>query len=64
LINPHKSNVEFVIQILYMESVCDTLVSGDSDILAPEDGDILVQGLIELIEYSYQQGASSFGRLS
>jgi hypothetical protein len=30
------------------------------DILALIDGDILVQGLIELIEYSYQQGASSF----
>ena len=28
------------------------------DILAQADGDILVQGLIELIEYSYQQGAS------
>jgi hypothetical protein len=26
----------------------------------PLDGDILVQGLIELIEYPYQQGASSF----
>jgi hypothetical protein len=26
----------------------------------PGDGDILVQGLIELIEYSYQQGTSSF----
>jgi hypothetical protein len=26
----------------------------------PWDGDILAQGLIELIEYSYQQGASSF----
>jgi hypothetical protein len=24
------------------------------------DGDILAQGLIELIEYPYQQGASSF----
>jgi hypothetical protein len=24
------------------------------------DGDILAQGLIELIEYSYQQGSSSF----
>jgi hypothetical protein len=35
------------------------------DILAAGDGDILAQGLIELIEYSYQQGASSFfGRLS
>jgi hypothetical protein len=32
----------------------------DCDILAPRDGDILAQGLIELIEYSYQQGASSF----
>jgi hypothetical protein len=32
----------------------------DCDILAPWDGDILAQGLIELIEYSYQQGASSF----
>jgi hypothetical protein len=30
------------------------------DILAPVDSDILAQGLIELIEYSYQQGASSF----
>jgi hypothetical protein len=33
------------------------------DILAQADGDILVQGLIELIEYSYQQGASFFGSL-
>jgi hypothetical protein len=32
----------------------------DYDILAPVDGDILAQGLIELIEYSYQQGTSSF----
>jgi hypothetical protein len=30
------------------------------DILALGDGDILAQGLIELIEYSYQQGAFSF----
>jgi hypothetical protein len=30
------------------------------DILALVDGDILAQGLIELIDYSYQQGASSF----
>jgi hypothetical protein len=30
------------------------------DILAPVDGDILAQGLIELIEYSYQQGVSYF----
>jgi hypothetical protein len=30
------------------------------DILAPLDGDILVQGLIELIEYSYEQGVSYF----
>jgi hypothetical protein len=28
------------------------------------DGNILVQGLIELIEYSYQQGASFFESLS
>jgi hypothetical protein len=28
--------------------------------LSPWNDDILVQGLIELIEYSYQQGASSF----
>jgi hypothetical protein len=28
------------------------------------DGDILAQGLIELIVYSYQQGASFFGSLS
>jgi hypothetical protein len=26
----------------------------------PWDGDILAQGLIELIEYPYQQGVSSF----
>jgi hypothetical protein len=26
----------------------------------PLDGDFLAQGLIELIEYPYQQGASSF----
>jgi hypothetical protein len=26
----------------------------------PGDGDILAQRLIELIDYSYQQGASSF----
>ena len=32
----------------------------DCDILALVDGDIMAQGLIELIEYSYQQGASSF----
>jgi hypothetical protein len=32
----------------------------DFDILAPVDGHILSQGLIELIEYSYQQDASSF----
>jgi hypothetical protein len=30
------------------------------DILTPVDGDIVGQGIIELIEYSYQQGASSF----
>jgi hypothetical protein len=30
----------------------------DCDILAPGDGDILAQGLIELVKYSYQQGAS------
>jgi hypothetical protein len=34
------------------------------DILAPVDGDILAQGLIKLIEYSYQQGASFFESLS
>jgi hypothetical protein len=32
----------------------------DCDILSLVDGDILAEGLIELIEYSYQQGASSF----
>jgi hypothetical protein len=36
----------------------------DCDILAPGDGDILAQGLIELIKYSYQQGVSFFGSLS
>jgi hypothetical protein len=36
----------------------------DCDIIALVDGDIMAQGLIELIEYSYQQGASSlFGSL-
>jgi hypothetical protein len=30
------------------------------DILAPVDGDIIAQDLIELLEYLYQQGASSF----
>jgi hypothetical protein len=33
------------------------------DILAPRDSDILAQDLIELIEYSYQQGASSFSEV-
>jgi hypothetical protein len=28
--------------------------------LGLRDGDILAQGLIELIEYTYKQGASSF----
>jgi hypothetical protein len=32
----------------------------DCDILSLVDGDILAQGLIELIVHSYQQGASSF----
>jgi hypothetical protein len=32
----------------------------DCDILALMDGYILAEGLIELIKYSYQQGASSF----
>jgi hypothetical protein len=32
----------------------------DCDILVWVDGNILAQGLIGLIEYSYQQGASSF----
>jgi hypothetical protein len=31
----------------------------DCDILALMDGDILAQGLIELLEYSYQQVSSS-----
>jgi hypothetical protein len=35
----------------------------DCDILVPVDGDILAQGLIELIMYSYQQGASSFSEV-
>jgi hypothetical protein len=35
-------------------------IASHYDILALVDGDILAQGLIELIEYSYQQGASSF----
>jgi hypothetical protein len=32
----------------------------DCDILALMDGDILAQGLIELLEYSYQQVSPSF----
>jgi hypothetical protein len=35
----------------------------DCDILAPVDGDIMAQDLIELIVYSYQQGASSFSEV-
>jgi hypothetical protein len=35
-------------------------VDCDIHILALGDGDILTQCLIELIEYSYQQDASSF----
>jgi hypothetical protein len=37
---------------------------GQCDILALVDGDIRTQGFIELIEYSYQQGASFFRSLS
>jgi hypothetical protein len=36
------------------------ILDGFCDILTPVDGDILAQGLIELIVYSFQQGASSF----
>jgi hypothetical protein len=36
----------------------------DCDILSPVDGDILAQGLIELIVYSYQEGASSCSEAS
>jgi hypothetical protein len=35
----------------------------DYDILASVDGDILVQGLIKLIVYSYQQDVSSFSEV-
>jgi hypothetical protein len=35
-------------------------MSIDCDILSLKDCDILAQGLIESIEYSYQQGGSSF----
>jgi hypothetical protein len=37
-----------------------TFLLHNCDILAPMDDDILAQGSIELIGYSYQQGASSF----
>jgi hypothetical protein len=36
------------------------LTDENVDLLRGIDCDILVQGLIELIEYPYQQGASSF----
>jgi hypothetical protein len=36
------------------------LTDEDVDLLRGMDCDILAQGLIELIEYPYQQGASSF----
>jgi hypothetical protein len=38
-------------------------VDCDIHILALGGGDILAQGLKELIEYSYQQGASSFSEV-
>jgi hypothetical protein len=34
----------------------------DCDILTSVDGDIIAQGLIELIDHSYQTGASSFSK--
>jgi hypothetical protein len=49
---PQMASWRGIISPPQIESLCD--------ILAPVDGDILAQGLIELIEYSYQQGASSF----
>jgi hypothetical protein len=36
------------------------LTNEDVGLLRGVDGDFLAQGLIELIEYPYQQGASSF----
>jgi hypothetical protein len=59
---PQNSAVQFHRE---SEAAHDIIGKGASkqsncDILAPGDGDILAQGLIELIEYSYQQGASSF----
>jgi hypothetical protein len=39
---------------------CVILALVDGVILALVDDDIMAQGLIELIVYSYQQGASSF----
>jgi hypothetical protein len=41
---------------------CQSSKGVDCDILASVDGHILAQGLIELIEYSYQEGASSFSK--
>jgi hypothetical protein len=38
------------------------LTDEDVGLLRGVDCDILAQGLIELIEYSYQQGASSFSK--
>jgi hypothetical protein len=40
--------------------VVGLLCGVDCGILALVDGDILAQGLIEIIKYPYQQGASSF----
>jgi hypothetical protein len=39
---------------------CRSSKGVNCDILAPVDGDILAQDLIESIVYSYQQGVSSF----
>ena len=47
-------------EVIRGASVAAAPTHSTCDILAPVDGDILAQGLIELIVYSYQQGASSF----
>jgi hypothetical protein len=48
-LNPQSPNTK--VAPIYLEHIV---------ISWPWDGDFLAQGLIELIEYQYQQGASSF----
>jgi hypothetical protein len=52
--------VEAIILVNWSSRTYEMHLLCSCDILAPKDSDILAQDLIELIEYSYQQGTSSF----